>query len=190
MVKNNIKLSESVVDKFVQGDMESFMLVYEATKDMIFTVIMRMVSHAHDAEDIMHDVYIKVYDQREKYQKDKAALSTWFYRIAINETLNHQKRSKRVVLDLPDISIQYDFLGAIIEKDRYHAFQAVLNQIPDIYRVCLVLSEIEGVPYDAIAEILAIPVGTVASRINRAKTQLKALCERGGLLCTKPLKIG
>ena len=168
-------LTKTIVAAFIAGDTEAFKTVYETTKRSIYTVAYRMTGDHHEAEDIVHDVYVRAYDKRRLYNKEKAGLHTWLYQMAVNYTLNVLKKNKRIERTAAIES----FKGAdeCIEDDRDDGAlaRAMLEKVSPDFRTCVVLRDIEDKTYEEIAHILGISLGTVRSRINRGRKQLKEL---------------
>jgi RNA polymerase sigma-70 factor (ECF subfamily) len=108
------------------------------------------------------------------YRKEKAGLSTWLYRIAVNFTLNALRSRKRwskesFIDNMGAAEVLIENLG---DSELMEDLIKLMN--PD-FKACLIMREVEEKPYDEIADILGISVGTVRSRINRGRGQLKKL---------------
>ena len=171
-----MQINEEIVTKFMAGDIDSFQKIYEITKKSIYGVIYRMIGNYDDAMDIMHDVYVRVYEKRALYHQEKAMLYTWIYKIAINSTLNMLKKKKNWDSDhaIEEIGA-LDFLDSIDESDTIALVLEVLENINPNYKACLVLRDIEDKTYEEIGDILNLTPGTVRSRIFRGRAELKAL---------------
>lgn len=168
----------NTVDNFIGGDQESFRIIYEKTKDLIFSVVYRMLRSREEAEDLMHDIYIMVFEKRDKYDKKKASFKTWLYRIAVNHTLNHIKKKKWLSMNLFKFEKNEedkDILTNIVKKEERAKMEELLDKVRPEYKVCLILNDIEERPYEEIAQILKINIGTVRSRIHRGRKQLLEL---------------
>jgi len=170
-----MQIAKEIIEAFIAGEQEAFRHIYETTKKPIFGVIFRLVGNQHDAEDILHDVYMRVYEKRSLYKQDKSALSTWIYRLAVNFTLNVLKKKKRWHQDLVAEPVSEDILETYLAKSDTELAQQVLEKINPDFKICLVLREIEEKSYEEIADLLQLSPGTVKSRINRGRQQLKEL---------------
>lgn len=171
------KKLEDVIDSFVAGNQDVFEFIYQETSGFLFRVIYRMVKSRQEAEDLMQDVYIKIFENKKSYDKNKAAFNTWIYRIAVNHTLNHlKKRSRLVFTDLEITGHDYtdDYLDKISSQEDLSVVRKALAGVKPDFRICLVLADVEGRTYEEIAAILNIKIGTVRSRLNRGR---KALLE-------------
>lgn len=168
-------LTEKTVSAFIAGDTKAFKTVYETTKRSIYTVAYRMTGDHHEAEDIVHDVYVRAYDKRRLYNKDKAGLHTWLYQMAVNYTLNILKKNKRIENSRGIDSIKDTVQEHDDDQDDRALARAMLDKVSPDFRTCVVLRDLEDRPYEEIAQMLGISPGTVRSRINRGRKQLKEL---------------
>lgn len=179
---NAIKqIDAEIIEAFQKGDMNAFRIIYDETKNMVYSIAQRLVKNGQDIEDIMHDVYLRVYEQRNKYSPKKAKFTTWAYRVALNHAINMTKAKKWLPIDIgldnliPMKVENGDALERVITDENSSRVTLALKDVPVKYRVCLVMKEIEELPYQEIANILGISIGTVRSRIYRAKEALKRL---------------
>jgi RNA polymerase sigma-70 factor (ECF subfamily) len=165
---------KETADAFVSGDLQAYETVYRDTFKTIYRLVYRMTGHRQDAEDITHDIYVRAYEKRTLYKKERSALSTWLYRIAVNYTLNALRSRKRwsgeTVIDNRETA---DVLMEHLEDAELVA--EVLERINPDFKACLIMRDVEERPYDEIARMLGISIGTVRSRINRGRSQLRKL---------------
>jgi RNA polymerase sigma-70 factor, ECF subfamily len=165
---------KETADAFVAGDLKALEVIYKGTFKTIYQLVYRMTGDRQDAEDITHDIYVRAYEKRSLYRKEKAALSTWLYRIAVNYTLNALRSRKRwrteeFIDNMGAAEVLIENLG---DSELMEGLLRSLN--PD-FKACLVMHEVEERPYGEIADMLKISIGTVRSRINRGRSQLKKL---------------
>jgi len=183
VIKIKTNINESLlIDHFIAGDVDALEQIYNETKDFVFRVIFKMVHNQLEAEDLMQDVFIKLFETRNKFLR-QASLKTWIYRLAVNHTLNHIKKRKRAfarVLKFETDSPVVDITEGFIEADNINLIQRLLDKINPDYKICLLLKENEKMSYENIAQTLGINIGTVRSRINRAKQHLVELYKKGG----------
>ena len=178
---NSKQISTDTIEAFQNGDMGAFRVIYDETKNMVYSIAQKLVRNDQDIEDIMHDVYLRVYEQRKRYSPKKAKFTTWTYRVALNHAINMTKHKKWFLADIdidklvPQKLEDPDGLERMISDENYSSIDQALKKIPVKYRICLVMKEIEEIPYQEIADILGISIGTVRSRIYRAKEALKKL---------------
>jgi RNA polymerase sigma-70 factor (ECF subfamily) len=165
-----MQIDQKTVVAFQAGNPEAFRKIYEITKQPVFSVIYRMVTSQPDAEDIMHDVYVRIFEKRHLYESEKAGLYTWIYQVAVNQALNALKKRKRFSAETlvePSMKEKED-----TADDREIAV-GILQRINPDFKACLILREIEEKSYEEIATILNISIGTVRSRINRGRKEIK-----------------
>lgn len=189
-IKRDTNIDQNHIDietikAFQKGDMKAFRVIYDRTKNMVYSIAQRLVRNGQDIEDVMHDVYLRVYEQRNKYSPKRSKFTTWAYRVALNHAINMTRSKKWLPIDIdmdkffPHKVEDNDILERIITDERSLKVNMALKNIPVKYRVCLVMKEIEDLSYQEIADILGINIGTVRSRIYRAKEALKKLLEEG-----------
>ncbi|MBT5855737.1 RNA polymerase sigma factor [bacterium] len=89
----SIQISDDTIRAFQNGNRSAFHEIYLATSSYIFNVVVKLTRNTQEAEDLAHDIYIKIYDARQKYNFS-SQFTTWIYRIAVNHTLNQLKRNQ------------------------------------------------------------------------------------------------
>jgi len=156
--------------------------------DALYGVAFRLVKEAAAAEDLVHDTIIKAVRARSQYQPG-TNLKAWLLRILTNTFINRHRRGglERDVLEGPDASPladrwigaatmramrdpERDALAPLIEAEVRQA----LDELPEEFRLAIVLSDVEGLAYKEIAEVMGCPVGTVMSRLHRARKLLQS----------------
>jgi len=167
----------TLILRFKEGDLSAFEEIVRKNEDRIFNLCCYMLRDTQDAQDAAQDTFIKTYQGLKDFRPE-ATLSTWVYRIAINTCLDHKKKSRHELLhgETADEELQSSELSP---EDKYNsrktaeAIQTALQQLPEKLRSAIVLREIEGLSYEEIALVLDISVGTVKSRISRAREELR-----------------
>jgi RNA polymerase sigma-70 factor (ECF subfamily) len=184
MVNANKADDLSLINRFKDGDTSAFEEIVLKYQDKTYNLCRHMLQNAHDAEDAAQDVFVKAYQNLNRF-KPEASLLTWLYRIAINTCIDFRRKpffeslfktSKEgdvfavdQLSDLPSPERLYE------SKQISHAIQLALVRLSKKLRTVIVLKEIEGLSYEEIAEILEVSIGTVKSRISRAREELKEL---------------
>ncbi len=174
--------SDKVLVKRVQaGDKQAFDLLVKQYQHKIIGLIGRYVYDPHEAMDVAQEAFIKAYRALPGFRGD-SAFYTWLYRIAINTAKNHLvSRSRRP----PDVDVDVDDAHyidtdselrdlesperALYRDELERVVKATLDRLPEDLRVALTLREFEGMSYEDIANVMECPVGTVRSRIFRAR---------------------
>jgi RNA polymerase sigma-70 factor (ECF subfamily) len=162
-----------------QGDREAFKTLYDRYRDRVYNVIFYSIGDEVRAEDVLQIVFVKIYRGLAGFRFE-ASLSTWIYRIALNECLNQQRR--RGVHHVPFEALlgSDEEFDADAAADRQHAdserreivHRAVMELTPKL-RAVVALKYLDGLSYEEIASVLECSPGTVASRLNRALSQLE-----------------
>ncbi len=171
-----------LIESFKKGDTSAFEAIVFKYQDRIYNLCRRMLENPHDAEDAAQDVFLKAYQALPKFKPD-ASLYTWLYRIAANTCIDYKRKpvwesifgnseeDDRLVHDRVSDSPSPEQLCQSKEIDR--ALQKGLGKLSPKLRAVIVLKEIEELSYEEIAETLDISMGTVKSRIARAREELQ-----------------
>jgi len=176
---------EELVRRIQQGDDAAFDRLVEICSARVYNLAFRLLGNADDAQDVAQDAFLRVYHALPRF-KGNAAFSTWLYRIVVNVCQDEIKRRKRRPMlfsvvdneeDKPDCS-SLATTGdtaeeALLRRERTAMLQQAIAMLPESFRLVLVLYDVQGFSYGEIAEILKINVGTVKSRLNRARNVLR-----------------
>ncbi len=174
------KLSdEQLVEKVRSVDQELYALVIKRYEDKLLRYATSLVKDGDRASDVVQESFIKAFVNLKSFNVSKS-FSSWIYRIVHNEAVNLIKKFQKEV-KLPDNidfksneNIEEDFDRKEIIKKVQHC----LKEIPLIYVEPITLFYIEEKSYEEISDILRLPMGTVATRINRAKNILRKICQK------------
>jgi RNA polymerase sigma-70 factor (ECF subfamily) len=167
-----------LVDRARLGDRHAFDLLVLKYQSRLLSLVNRLVSNQSDALDVLQDTFVKAYRSLHTF-RGESAFYTWLYRIAVNTAKNHLastlKESKDVSVDdeaTGELSVLQDFSAPDEEAGAEELQRAILHaieQLPDDLKQALTLRELEGMSYDEIALAMNCPIGTVRSRIFRAR---------------------
>jgi len=172
-----------LVARLQAGDEDAFREFVDAYRDRIITVVSRITGGSADAEDLAQETFLKAFVAIGRFA-GQSKLFTWVYRIAVNtarDGLAHRRRRPALSLDaLPAGAVDPpDTADAPLEalgRDELRArVRAAMDRLPEPFRTTLILREMEGHTYEEVAAILDVSIGTVESRIFRARTRLRAL---------------
>lgn len=169
-----------------QGDVAAFEQLVLTYQKRVFNLAFRLTGSREDAADLAQEALVRVYKSLGRF-REQARFSTWLYRIVVNVCLDHQRSRKRqptVSLDAPlegndgevprqVASSAADPQEAAERRDLRDAVQAAIGRLSGEHRAVLIMRDIQDMPYDEIGEILRLPLGTVKSRLNRARQALK-----------------
>lgn len=170
-----------LVGRVKKGDKGAFDLLVLKYQHKIVKLVMRYVKDPSEAMDVAQEAFLKAYRAMATFRGD-SAFYTWLYRIAINTAKNHLVAAKRrpvdFELDLQDPD-QYELSnrlkdidtpeGLLLSNEIREAVEDAIRGLPEDLRTAILLREIEGMSYEEIAEAMTCPVGTVRSRIFRAR---------------------
>ena len=169
-----------LVEATLAGDNQSFGVLVQRYQDRLFNTLLRFTGSRHDASDLVQDAFVQALVKLDTFRGD-ARFYTWLYRIAMNLSLS-QRRKRRPVASVDAAKEQVgeepidEDQGPeteLVQKERAQLVQQALLQLGEEHRQILVLREMESFSYEQIGEILSVPVGTVRSRLFRARVQLK-----------------
>jgi RNA polymerase sigma-70 factor (ECF subfamily) len=164
----------ALIRRYLEGDISAFDELMRSHEDRVFAICLRMMRNREEALDATQDVFLTLFRKADRY-KEQAAFSTWLYRVSINTCYDHLRRRKRKrtepipeYLD-PSDPRSGDALNAV--ELRPDIDQALARLSPE-FRAAVVLVDVEGMSLDGASDTLEIPVGTVKSRLFRARKQL------------------
>ncbi len=172
----------SLIAATLAGDTAAFGQLVGRYQDRLYNSLLRILGSAEDAADIVQDAFVQAYTKLASF-RGSSAFYTWLYRIAFNLAMSHARRGhktasldgrKTLAGDEP-MDGQPTAEAGLLEQERAELVHAALAELSLEYRQILVLREIDGCHYDQIAEILELPVGTVRSRLFRARLQMRDL---------------
>ena len=174
------KLTEKDIDftlmRAIQnGDMVSFNEMVDRYKDRLMNVIGRMLSSVEDAEDVVQETFVRVYQHRQSFNFQHC-FSTWIYTIALNLARNElRKRKKFKFLEISEMQgNEKEFAVEMKLPSRLpEILQEAIAELPEKYKTAFMLRDIQEFPYEEVATILSVPLGTVKSRVNRARMMLR-----------------
>jgi len=180
----------ALVEQCRRGDMLAFGSLVAKYQDRIFNLVFRMCGRRADAEELAQETFLKALERINQF-RGHSQFYTWLFRIAANLTISHRRRGARVRFqslsgpeeferDRADAMTagearrrsQPPDAGAIAAETNRRVMDA-LEELADEFRLVVVLCDMEGMDYAQIAEVLALPIGTVKSRLHRARCELR-----------------
>ena len=176
-----VATDQQLVERVQQGDKRAFDLLVIKYQRKIMSLVSRFVKDMAEVEDVTQEAFIKAYRALPRFRGD-SAFYTWLYRIAINTAKNHLvakgRRPPSVDVDHEDaIYFESDNLlkqndspeSALLTEELGACVQKAIKSLPADLRTAVMLREYDGMSYEDIAEVMSCPVGTVRSRIFRAR---------------------
>jgi RNA polymerase sigma-70 factor (ECF subfamily) len=181
-------VEEQLAARAAAGDAGAFDALVTLLGGRVFAVALRLLKDRGEAEDLTQEVFVLLYRHLPEFRGD-SKLSTWVYRITHNRALNRLKFLKRrgvgSHLDVDDPAHSKSTLdpetqrGAARDPDRHlatldlsTALEAALRELPEEQRTLVVLRDLEDLSYEEVAEVTGLPLGTVKSRLHRARIEL------------------
>ena len=174
-----------LIQSALSGESQAFGRLVERYQDRLYTAMINVVGNADEAEDVVQEAFIQAYIKLDTFQMN-SRFFTWLYRIAFNYALSRRRKNRgQVSLDQnrdatgneptddregPDANMQ--------RSESIGLLRVAMDKMTEDHRAILVLREMQGMSYEHISEILSIEIGTVRSRLNRARAQLKSFLEQ------------
>lgn len=178
-------IDKRLVERVQQGDKMAFDLLVTKYQRKLFRLVSRLVTNQAEAEDVVQETFIKAYRALHQFRGD-SAFYTWLYRICVNTAKNFLDNQGRKVLALTDTSTEQMESYAegenlrdmdtpesmLASKQIAQTVNVAIDELPEDLRMALSLREIEGLSYDEIASVMDCPIGTIRSRIFRARESI------------------
>lgn len=178
---------EDLVGKYLAGDERAFSVLVERHQTRVFNVALRVLGNPEDARDATQDAFVSMLRKLSQF-RGESEFTTWLHRVTVNSCYDIlRKRRRQPMLRLvadeddpipetgPPVADHADATVDSIDVSR------ALQLIPEEYRVTLVLAEIQDLPYEEIARVLDVPIGTVKSRVHRGRIALARAMGLDGL---------
>ena len=165
----------SLIRAVQNGDMVAFNELVDRYKGRLMNVIGRMLSSVEEAEDIVQETFVRVYQHRQSFNFEHC-FSTWIYTIGLNLARNElRKRKKFKYYEISEMQgNEKEFAVEMKLPTRLpEVLDTAIKQLPEKYRTAFILRDVQEMPYEEVAKILSVPLGTVKSRVNRARMMLR-----------------
>ena len=181
---------QAIVERVLNGDVEAFGILVERYQDRIYSAVRNYVANPDDATDITQDAFVKAYCKLQSFDSS-SAFYTWLYRIAVNTSIDYlRKRKSRPTDSLEDdkyteigfepasTDVRTDPVKVATASEQNALLRSAIERLSDKLRSVLVLHDVEGLSQEEVAAILKVPVGTVKSRVSRARAELRDLLKK------------
>jgi RNA polymerase sigma-70 factor (ECF subfamily) len=188
-LKNTVSADDQrLIAACLEGEQAAFGELVRRYQDRLFHTVFRLVNNADDAADVVQEAFLNAYQSLENF-KGESLFFTWLYRIAINTAISWRRKQRPLVsiegsrngdgaIDPVDAS-EFSQPGHALEQaEEERRVQNALQRLSLEHRTVLVLKDIEGRKYDDMAEVLGVPIGTIRSRLHRARTELREVLEQ------------
>jgi RNA polymerase sigma-70 factor, ECF subfamily len=173
---NKKERDHQLMARVAENDLAAFDELVNLYKGKLFTMLVRMVNSEAEAEDLLQETFVRVWEHRQSFD-DRYCFSTWVYTIAMNLGKNELRKRRKVKfmslfdrennpIDVEDPQAEHSGgLSVLIDR--------AVGKLPARYREAFELRDLQELSYEEIGDVLGVPVGTVKSRVNRARNLLK-----------------
>ncbi len=183
---------EVLIERFQNGDLRAFDEIVRRYKDPLLNFVYRFLGNRTESEDIVQETFLRVFKNKHAYRK-VAKFSTWIYTIAGNLAKTElRKRKKRNLFSISDIGYEdkdYEIADETLSPEKEvnstmydEIIQKEIQNLSPKFREVIILRDVQELSYEEISKIVKIPIGTVKSRVNRARLRLQ---EKLGFLMEK-----
>ena|ERR1017187_2543163 len=164
-----------IVKHVLNGDVDSFRILVERYQRPVLSMIRRLIWDSHRCEEISQDVFVTAFQKLSTFDPERSKFSTWLFTIARNMSINALKKKTPIPVEhLPEILDSRNPSHDLSDKEIFMQLDETLKALPGKLRRAFVLAEIEQMPYEEIARIEGARLGTIKSRINRARARIYA----------------
>ncbi len=170
-----------LIERALQGDEKAFEALLLKYKNLVFSIMLKMVRNKQEAEDLTQEAFMKAFSSLASFN-DEFAFSTWLMKIASNNCIDFLRRRKlrtysihepiqykdeKIEIDIPDNEPSPE--RNLLQSERSKIIQNAINELPERYRYVIILRHKEEKSYEEIAELMNLPLGTVKAQIFRAR---------------------
>jgi RNA polymerase sigma-70 factor (ECF subfamily) len=168
----------SIIKKFIDGDQSAFKILVKRHKEKVRNIVYLTMSSSDLVDDIAQEVFITLYRKLKNFRFE-SQFTTWLYRITVNKCKDHlrKKNVRKIFMPLQEGGEVSHLVTSVEDNDLSKVVMDAVSKLPVKLRIPLVFKDIEGFSYQEIAESLECEMGTVKSRIFRARDRLKTILE-------------
>jgi RNA polymerase sigma-70 factor (ECF subfamily) len=177
------KSDQQLIAECLRGQTHVFGDLVLRYQDRLYHMLVHVLGSAEDAREVAQDAFVSAFRKLHTFQ-GRSAFYSWLFRIAMNSAVSRQRKNSRVPVSIeavrnssglepidPHPEARPDF--SMEAQERQAAVRTALADLPEEFRTVLILKEMDDMKYEEIAEIVGCPIGTVRSRIHRARAELK-----------------
>lgn len=164
-----------IIMRVQAGDTEAFHAIVQDYERPLFGFVQQLLMDTADTQDLVQEVLLTAFKKLDSFDPALSRFSTWLYTIARNKVINvNKKKRPRRVSRLPEPRRPAGLVDALVRDELFMQLDAALNRLPAKKRRAFVLTQIEQLSYDEVAQIEGTRSGTIKSRVNRARRTLQA----------------
>ncbi len=181
---NDVSTSDQqLIDQCLSGQREAFGQLVTRYECRLYGTLVHTVGSVHEARDVAQEAFVLAYQKLETFRQESSFYS-WLFRIAYNVAVSRHRRHRggtasvdaireQTGVEPTDHRPESDPAHHLHTTERQALVQTALNELAEEFRTVIILREMDGLSYEQIAEIVDVPIGTVRSRIHRARTELR-----------------
>ena len=163
----------AVIARIQAGDVQEFKHLVHKYQGPLFRFVANLMDGSI-VEDLVQDIFVSAFSHLAKFDPKRASFRTWIYRIARNRVLNEKKKRREILFaSTPEHIDERTPSDDLLSKEAFEQLDAAFGRLPFRFRVVFVMAEIEGLSYEEIAQVENLALGTVKSRLSRAKEKLR-----------------
>ena len=177
MNNTNEKMTDyDIIKSCLEGDKDAFAVLVNRYKNLVYSIVLRMVNDREECNDIAQEVFIKIYKNLDKYYPSYK-FSTWVIRITTNHVIDYRRKKRAEIVPIDDV--EYGLTTSkspeeeYIQKEKKNNLEQLINELPQMYKVPIVLYHQQGLSYQEIADAMNISLSKVKNRIFRGRRMLK-----------------
>ena len=176
-----------IIEKVLTGDVNCFELIVKKYERMIYNLAFTKTRNKENAQDIAQECFLRAYKMLRSYRTD-SAFSTWIYRICQNLIFDFYRKTKKLKTEPEELNekdmadTESEPSEQIIRAEKIEKIREIINSLPQDSREIIILRDLNDISYAQISEMLGIEIGTVKSRLNRAREKLKEYILKNGEL--------
>jgi RNA polymerase sigma-70 factor, ECF subfamily len=179
---------QRLIAECLQGNTAAFGVLVRRHQERLYNSVYRLVENAEDAQDVVQEAFLNAYQSLDGFKGD-AQFFTWLYRIAVNTAISLKRKRRAMVrmetgcngepsLEPLDRSAESRPGYALEQAEQETRVHQALSRLSPEHRAVLIMKDMEGQKYETMAEVLQVPVGTIRSRLHRARLELRELLEK------------
>lgn len=167
-----------LIELCLKGDNHCFSELVSRYKSLVYSTVLRMTNDREEANDLAQEIFIKVYKNLDKYYP-KFKFSTWIIRICTNHVIDYRRKKKLEYVPLEEIDFQIQAPAEAVPENEYlkkeqaKYLYKIIDELPEMYKIPIVLYHQQGFSYQEIADIIKEPLSKVKNRIFRGRKMLK-----------------
>ena len=174
---------EQLLGRIQKGDESAFLDLFQRRNAGVYRFALAMCGRKDLAEEIVQEVFVAFINSSQDLNPGKGSVQSWLYSVARNQTRKRLRKESRYVafaqddegVEFPELlGTQENVLDALTQQERLEALDEAIGELPSPFREVLVLCDLEEAPYEVAAGVLECPLGTIRSRLSRARAMLAA----------------